>query len=213
VAQRDPATEWQLLAGRLQWDPVLAARAWASIDSAYHQPHRRYHTVEHLGEMLVVVDALQDRAAEPDAVRLATFFHDETYTPGRDDNERQSAEHARTRLTELGTEPSLTAEVSRLVELTAGHTPGPGDANGAVLCDADLSILGREPSRYERYRSDVRAEYRHLDDRAWQRGRIAVIHGLVGRATIFSTVVGYERFEALARQNLARELAALAPSA
>ena len=55
-------------------------------------------------------------------------------------------------------------EVVRLVLLTAGHEVEPGDRNGAVLVDADLSILGAPPERYARYAADVRAEYAHVDD-------------------------------------------------
>ena len=41
-----------------------------------------------------------------------------------------------------------TAEVARLVRLTASHDPAPGDARGAQLVDADLAILGALPGRY-----------------------------------------------------------------
>ena len=35
----------------------------------------------------------------------------------------------------------------------------PGDANGAVLCDADLAVLASPPEAYAAYASAVREEY------------------------------------------------------
>ena len=70
-------------------------------------------------------------------------------------------------------------EVARLVLLTAGHDPEPGDANGAVLCDADLAVLAGPPDAYAAYASAVRAEYGHLSDEEFTAGRIAVLERLL----------------------------------
>src|SRR5687767_4640444 len=102
-------------------DPAVAAdllRRWS-------EPHRRYHTLEHLQAVLAVVDEHADLAADADAVRLAAWYHDAVYEPFATDNEARSAALA----------PS--EEVSRLVLLTAGHKVAVGDRNGALLADAD----------------------------------------------------------------------------
>ena len=63
---------------------------------------------------------------------------------------------------------------------TADHQVPPGvepDA-AAVVIDADLSILAAEPARYSAYVAGVRAEYGHVDDAAWRRGRADVLRRL-----------------------------------
>jgi predicted metal-dependent HD superfamily phosphohydrolase len=81
-----------------------------------------------------------------------------------------------------------------------------GDADGAVVADCDLSILGAAPDRYDRYAADVRAEYAHLDDDTWRTGRAAVLRGFLDRERLYLTDRAHRWWEEQARDNLAREL-------
>lgn len=144
----------------------------------YSEPHRRYHTVEHLAAMLAVIDDLAADAADLDAVRYAAFFHDAVYAMDGGDNEEASARLAETTLPAMGVAPETVAEVARLVRLTGGHHPDPSDRNGAVLCDADLAILAAAPPVYAAYTAAVRAEYAHVPDDLFRPGRAAVLGAL-----------------------------------
>ncbi|MBF6212557.1 metal-dependent phosphohydrolase [Nocardia puris] len=175
----------------------------------YREPHRHYHTVEHLAAMLRVIDELAADADDPDAVRYAAFFHDAIYAVDRDDNEARSAELAETTLRELGLPEDLVREVVRLVLVTAAHAPEAGDRNGGVLCDADLAILAAGESAYAAYASAVRAEYAHVPDDLYRKGRSAVLANLAALPQLFHTDTGRERYESVARANLAAELARL----
>lgn len=180
----------------------------AELRGRYAEPHRRYHTVEHLEEALAVV---ADLGGSP-AVELAVWFHDAVYdaTAPLGESEARSAALAVERLTATGTDPALVAEFERLVLLTAGHEVAAGDAAGAVLADADLAILGAEPGRYARYAADVRAEYAHVPEGAWRTGRSAVLRGFLDRPRLFVTDAAHHRWDAAARRNLAWELDRLA---
>ena len=101
-------------------------------------------------------------------------------------------------------------EVARLVRLTATHRPAAGDADGAVLCDADLAVLAREDPRYRAYAADVRREYAHVPDDAFAAGRGAVLRRFLAHERIFTTDHGRLHWEPAARRNLSRELAELA---
>ncbi|WP_245717582.1 HD domain-containing protein [Nocardia jejuensis] len=175
----------------------------------YREPHRRYHTVEHLAAMLPVIDDLAADATDIDAVRYAAFFHDAVYAVDRADNEEASARLAEATLPNLGVAPGTVAEVARLVRLTAGHHPEPGDRNGAVLCDADLAILAAGEKAYAAYTSAVRAEYGHIPDDLFRPGRAAVLRGLTDQEHLFRTPTAQRRYESAARANLAAELASL----
>jgi predicted metal-dependent HD superfamily phosphohydrolase len=94
------------------------------------------------------------------------------------------------------------------VLLTAGHDPAPDDANGAVLCDADLAVLASPPAAYAGYASAVREEYRHLSDEEFTAGRIAVLEHLLALPMLFRTPAAQPWTEP-ARANLAAELSLL----
>ena len=183
------------------------------VRARYAEPHRRYHDSRHLDAVLRHVEDLAAEAADPTAVRLAAWFHDAVYEPARDDNEAASAELARVLLGGAGFAPGLVTEVERLVLLTAGHRPEPGDRNGAVLCDADLAILGADPGDYDAYAREVRQEYAHVPAPAFAAGRAAVLRGLLEQRPLFRTTTGAARWESAARANLTRELTALGAAA
>ena len=171
--------------------------------------HRRYHTIEHLTQMLSIVDSLTPVATDPDAVRLATWFHDVVYDPRRPDNEEASAALAETTLAALTVPVETITEVARLIRLTTSHEPAAEDRNGALLCDADLAILAAPPSAYRRYAEAVRAEYGHVDEAAFRAGRAAVLRRLLARPTLFSLPSAREEWEKRARINMAIELSVL----
>jgi len=183
--------------------------AGAELLAHWSESHRRYHTVTHLTAMLSTVDALADAAADPDAVRLATWFHDAVYDPTRPDNEELSAALAATGLAALHVPADTITEVVRLIALTTSHDPAPDDRNGAVLCDADLAILAAPPSAYRRYAEAVRAEYAHIEEDAFRVGRAAVLRRLLARPRLFSLASTWEKWEKRARINLAMEVSVL----
>ncbi len=112
-------------------------------------------------------------------------------------------------LSPLGVTLTALDAITRLVCLTASHDPRPTDRAGAVLCDADLSVLGADDERYDRYVREVRAEYAHVPDDAWCDGRRAILRSFLDRPRIFHTIAGRERWEGPARTNISRELTSL----
>jgi predicted metal-dependent HD superfamily phosphohydrolase len=195
---------WAELAG----DSETSRTEWASLVDAWSQPHRRYHDLAHLAAVLGVVAQLEATAPDPPAVRLAAWYHDVVYDPTRTDNEQVSAERARAGLRGLVPDERR-AEVERLVLLTAGHDPAPDDVNGAVLCDADLSVLAAPPKAYAAYASAVREEYAHLSDDDFIRGRIAVLESLAALPALYRTPEAAEQWTATAAANLTAELTLL----
>ena len=194
---------WTRLAG----DSPTSRTEWAAVIAAWSEPHRRYHDLAHLAAVLGLVDELAEAAADPDAVRLAAWYHDVVYDPERADNEHISAERARAGLRGLISDERLDAVV-RLVLLTAGHDPEPGDADAAVLCDADLAVLAAPPEAYAAYASAVRLEYGHLGDEEFTRGRIAVLEHLLALPALYRTEQA-RGWTDTARANLTAELTLL----
>ena len=181
-----------------------------SLVAAYDDRSRHYHNLRHLQQVLTAVDVLAAEAADLDVVRLAAWFHDAVYDVRSTDNEEQSALLAESALTATDLDATRISEVVRLVRLTATHAPAAGDANGSVLCDADLSILASGPDVYAGYTRAVRVEYAHVPEDDFRRGRSAVLQQLLALPTLFGTARGRREWEPLARANVSRELARLA---
>lgn len=172
----------------------------------WSESHRKHHTVTHLHETLNAIGELADAGIQFDreAVELAAWFHDAIYEIGRDDNEERSAELAR----ELLASSPIRDEVARLVLLTKTHAVADDDINGAVLCDADLSVLGSTPHRYRTYAQAVRAEYADIPDGVFKPARAQVLSSLL-EGPLFHTEPGRSRWEESGRRNVADEIAEL----
>jgi predicted metal-dependent HD superfamily phosphohydrolase len=195
---------WAELAG----DSPTSRTEWAALVAAWSEPHRRYHGLAHLAGVLGLVGELAGDAADRAAVALAAWYHDVVYDPERDDNEQVSAERAWAGLRGLVPDERVD-EVARLVLLTAGHSPEAGDANGAVLCDADLAVLAGPPDAYAAYASAVRAEYGHLTDEEFTAGRIAVLERLLALPLLYRLPAVADVWTPRARANMTAELALL----
>lgn len=161
-----------------RWHAVLPHQEamGAALVERYREPWRRYHDVRHLLAVLRQVDAL---AGDQDLfiVRLAAWFHDAIYDiPFRElTNEEASARLALRELSRAGLEQEDLTQVARLVRLTAEHLPGSRDAEGELLCDADLAVLASEPEAYAAYVADVRDEYAEVADDDFFSARFEVL--------------------------------------
>lgn len=193
--------------GRFRGHPELGAE----LVERWGEPHRSYHGRSHLLAVLEAIDALRAEAApspeQLDALLLAAWFHDAVYRgrPGQD--ERDSAALARARLAAAGFPDRVVAEVERLVLLTIEHRAAPEDSVGALLLDADLSVLGADPTRYAAYAAGVREEYAHVPGPEFARARLRVLEGL--RQPLFRTAAAQRRWGSAARRNLEEEIVRL----
>jgi predicted metal-dependent HD superfamily phosphohydrolase len=203
----DLVQAWCALLARHTASPEVEATGRALL-ACWTEPHRRYHDLSHLRGVLRALDDLDDLASDPDAVRLAAWYHDAVYA-GRSDDEERSALMAEAALTALGLSPDFVAEVGRLIRMTVHHNPDPDDANGAVLSDADLAVLALPRAAYQRNSAAVRAEYPHVADADFRAGRARVIRQLLAAPHLFRTVTARARWEQAARENLAAELQTL----
>lgn len=190
---------------------MISGAARDELVSRYREPHRRYHTMAHIEDCLRQVEASTDLTTDQRTLlEAATWFHDAIYDPTRNDNEAESARLARKRLTAEGAPAPSIAEVERLILLTAGHSVDADDPLGARLVSIDLSILGAEPARYDAYARAIREEYAHVPEPAWRMGRAAVMGRFLGSPRIYADAVWADRYEARARENIRREIDALA---
>ena len=195
----------------LRWTELAPEdpRTGEELAARWSEPHRVYHGIDHLRAVLDRLELLAD-GGEPVSreTRLAAWFHDAVHRGTSPDDEQASAELA-TELLGPVTGTGTAEEVARLVRLTATHEPAEDDAAGRALCDADLGVLGGDAEEYGAYTEQVRAEYAHVPEADFRRGRAEILRRLLERPRIFHTATGRRLWEVPARANLAREIAAL----
>ncbi len=207
---------------RHAWDEVTAKVASTSdpadrrvklrhLLAAYREPHRAYHTVEHIAALLALFELHGASAQNPDAVQLAILYHDVVYDPRRSDNEAVSAQVAARDLTELGIASPLVARVAALVLATQHgvHAPDLTDTDLSLLLDLDLSVLAASPSDYDAYSAAIRHEYAHVLGLLYRPGRRRVLEKFLATDQLYLTPTLKTAWENAARLNLAREISNL----
>jgi predicted metal-dependent HD superfamily phosphohydrolase len=185
--------------------PALGQICWQELTAAYTEPHRAYHTLEHIRHLIGQLQVVKPLLQNPTAVYLAAFYHDCIYDPARSDNEIRSAQLSAARLLAAGVPEATVQRVIELIEATQHHEAN-GIPDGALFLDADLSILGAAPERYRQYAHQIRVEYCIYPDAVYRSGRAQVLRSLLDRSCIFQTPVFGDRYEAAARRNLQEEL-------
>jgi predicted metal-dependent HD superfamily phosphohydrolase len=202
-------SSWTCCLTALGCPPALAQQAFADLLQRYGEPHRHYHTLEHVGSMIALLERLHGDLPSAPALVLAVWLHDAVYDPRAQDNEVRSAALARSLLPLLNVPADVVKETARLILLTKTHQAGPEDTAGRLLLDADLSILGADEAEYDRYAEAIRREYAWVPDDAYRQGRARVLRQFLERPSIFAAPPLRAQAEEQARRNLERELAAL----
>ncbi|MBV9890911.1 MAG: N-methyl-D-aspartate receptor NMDAR2C subunit, partial [Rhizobacter sp.] len=174
--------------------------------AAYGEPHRSYHTLQHLRECIDRLDGCRDLAERPGEVEIALWFHDAVYDVCRSDNEQRSADWARGALAAGALGADTVGRIAALV-LATGHSQAiPTGSDEQLLVDVDLAILGAEPARFAEYEQQIRREYAHVPEAEFRAGRNAVLAALLARDPIYGTPKLRTALEPRARTNLALAL-------
>jgi predicted metal-dependent HD superfamily phosphohydrolase len=180
---------------------------FSHLATAYAEPARAYHTADHIRDCLDQLDLSRDLARRPDEVEAAIWFHDAVYVPGASDNEDRSARLAQTALQACGVPLEVSRRVGELV-LATRHLTLPRNPDGKLLCDIDLSILGREPEVFDEFERRIRREYAWVPEPVYRTTRSEVLAGFLARQSIYQTEHFRARYEQTARLNLERTLRA-----
>lgn len=178
------------------------------LSAAYGGPGRVYHTLDHVRDCLALLDQASLPAAESDPIEAAIWFHDTFYDSRSRDNEDRSAKWAEQTLSAAGVPSETVRRIAQLIRMT-DHSSPPADTGGQLLCDVDLAILGRDQAEFDEYQRRIREEYGWVSDPLYRAGRARVLSGFANRPRIYLTQSFRDRYEAAARANLRRALAAL----
>jgi predicted metal-dependent HD superfamily phosphohydrolase len=184
----------------------LDSRAgWTAIATAYGDPGRAYHNLRHIADCLCLLDEYAGLAADPVAIEFAIWFHDIVYDPRAADNEERSADRA----VEFLSNTPRASTVADLIMATK-HGKDGLSADSALICDIDLSILGRPPAEYAAYAAAIRLEYAWVPPPQYAEGRSRVLGGFLKRPALFNHRCFSSVSTQRPRSNLTWELGELA---
>ncbi len=181
----------------------------------WSETHRGYHDLRHLDEVIHALTELRQDALESDTewacVVFAAWFHDAVYDIAAGaENERLSAELARTTLSDNGIGSEVVDAIVSLVLASELHDVDETRGPQAAFHDADLWILSAPEDRFDDYCAAVRREYAAVPDHAYARGRTAILQPFLERESVYRTQHARQQWEPAARSNLDRELTRLA---
>jgi predicted metal-dependent HD superfamily phosphohydrolase len=179
----------------------------AQIIHHYTEPHRFYHTLQHILFMLSEFETVREISRNPLALELAILYHDIVYLPESTKNEEGSAEVFSIHAEALNLNPQLVGETKKLILATKFHSPY--DEDSALLIDLDLLILGQSEKTFDEYEVNIRREYAHESDYLRSVKRIGVLEKFLARPRIYNTQYFHEQYEDAARNNLTRSIAKL----
>ncbi|MFH1174344.1 MAG: N-methyl-D-aspartate receptor NMDAR2C subunit [archaeon] len=201
---------WELLKTNWEeaWTFPQGEQQFKELLNLYGQPQRHYHTLEHIGEMLLDYERAKHLVQHPQALLLAIFYHDSIYRPGSKDNEECSADLASNVLREAHAEEQLISKVDSLILTTKKH-PVVVSGDAAILSDLDIAILGMPPDRFGAYDCAIREEFAFTPYGKYVGARIAVLEGFLARQHIFHLPLFRQAYEGQARANVHRLLGEL----
>lgn len=187
--------------------PLLpdAEPTWQQLATHYNEPHRHYHTLDHVAACLEWLDHYRHVAADPLCLELALWAHDVIYDPRASDNEARSADWFAQQFADSHLTDLQRARVHELIMATI-HPHPPTDQDMALLQDIDLSILGADAELYDRYEGWIRQEYDFVPEAAFRKGRSAVLESFLDRTVLYHTAELSEPLEVSARDNISRAL-------
>ena len=185
---------------------AVGAALFEEVSSRYREPHRRYHTPQHIEHCLGQFDLAAGLMDDRDAVEMALWFHDVIWEPGAApaSNERRSAHFFVDRLGDA-LSARFRDEVYRLVMVTV-YPSEPATSDEGYMVDIDLSSFGLPWEEFRRDSQAVRDEFPHLSDKVFFRGQHRFLARLLGKERFFATEFFAERYERTARSNIERLL-------
>ena len=189
-------------------DSKYTEELWNEIDRNYSKENRYYHNLKHIESLLFELVSIRDKIQNWQVILFTLYYHDIIYKSTKKDNEEKSAELAAKRMIEIGVNKNHIEQCQRQIIATKSHIEQT-DSDTNYFTDADLSILGKEPSQYETYCSNIRKEYSIYPNFLYKKGRKKVVNHFLSMNRIFKTKEFFEKYEEQAKFNLNNELKTL----
>lgn len=175
-----------------QWDSFCqrlnindAQESFKVLVDHYSEPHRAYHTLNHLQNCFNEFNEVKHLLNNPDSVELAIWFHDVIYDIDKKDNEEKSAEFAKVFCQKNKLSEDFAKKVEDHILATGDHTLS-SNSDTNYLIDIDMSILGYPINAIYQYEEQIYKEYSTVYNRK---------EYLIGRLGFLTKLKGYDIYK------------------
>ncbi len=198
--------QWHALWQRIgaKGDPQ---RVYDDLVARYSEPHRAYHTIQHLRHGLDTFELVWPLSICHNVVELAIWYHDAVYNTEAKDNEKRSAALAVEMVKKASLPDSFGQLVYNLIMATDPSAGVPNDPDARFIRDIDLSILGQPKKIFDEYDGQIRKEYEWVPEDVFFAERSKILDSFLRHPPIYLTQFFRDKYEPQARRNLARSLA------
>ena len=186
---------WSRLGGDQEANDIFEA-----LSERYQEPHRHYHTAEHIVRCLSRYDLAIAVMGQNDIVDLAVWFHDAILEIGSSDNEQLSANWFVEIARDVLPQESVSS-VSRAI-LATRYQELARDVEAQFVMDVDLSGFGQPWNAFFADTCLLRREAAHLDDAGFRNGLEQFLNGLLSWPSVFHTQYFQDQYETNAQQNI-----------
>lgn len=160
-------------------DLTSSSKLFSELKKRYQEPHRKFHTLEHVKDLLKKSEIFYLKFEERQILTLAIFYHDAIYDIHRSDNEEKSASLLRSCGPYLNLPEEIVESASKLIQ----------DTQAINLFNAlDYSILASNENLYEDYKSKIYEEYQVIPRTIFTTKRIEILSSLRSKIKRFKLI-------------------------
>ncbi len=171
------------------------------LTEQYTQPHRKYHTLEHIAYMFNIAKEFKIELTE--AQKLAIWWHDAVYTVGSSINENDSIVLMINTIGKQIDDSLLTTIVDIIWDTK--HERAPRTEESAIVCDLDMYGFADIFDVNYRMQQQVYSEFRgHLSMNDFRINRIKFLQKLKGTPIFYSNIFNSYRGKAV--HNIEKEI-------
>jgi predicted metal-dependent HD superfamily phosphohydrolase len=181
---------------------INTEQVWQKLRSHYQEPHRHYHTLEHIAHCLGQLDLASDHVDEFSATEMAIWFHDIIYHYGAKDNEILSVAYFK-EVAGVAMSAHFIDRVSEFIIATQ-HTGAAGDSAIAYMVDIDLSGFGLPWDEYLADSLSLRYEAEGVNEEQYYMGKLRFLTELQRWPSLYQSPFFQNRLEASAQSNITR---------
>jgi len=205
---------WQMFADqidryygiRLSVSPI---DSWFSkLNDCYDQPWRYFHNQKRVGTLLQLLNGRARKIAlDSLSMKMAIWFHSAEFTPGKDNNERNSMTLFQQFATEISLPPAFTALTCCLI--LAPTTETAKTADGILFTDMLNLYLGDTWENFCLAQDMIRQEHATCEFSSkseYRKQTLTKLRKLIGQDRIFSKDIFWNDHEAQARKNISQWL-------
>jgi len=189
------------------------------IIERYEEPHREYHTVEHVCANLDLFDEVKKDIdiRLHRIIELALIYLHAVYDPASEKNVDECAQLAQFQLLGLGLPVHMVIWVTEcIVGTTHVADLSRGKAAPQWVADIDLLSLAVFPESFDRNSEKIRAEHFSIPgftETRWAEGRKAFLKRMLAKKPLYYNQAYREKYEEAAKHNLRRHLRSYAEAA